>query len=232
MARRSKKYVEAAKKAVVKDMVLLDAVKQAKKNSYSKFKGTLTLHLAINVPKDKEAKSIKGSIALPHSSSTKTVRIAVFTTADKVEAALKAGADKAGLEDLIKEIKGGKIDFDIAMATPDVMPKIAILGKELGPKGLMPNPKTGTVTNDIAKTVEEYKKGKLNFACDESGVLHFPVGKVDLDDEKIVENIHACIEKSAEVVGKTVKAIIKSIHVAPTMGKSIKVTYVEDVVAE
>jgi len=227
MAKHGKKYREIKKKNVTKSLDTLNAIKQAKKNSYSKFAGTLGLHVAIFVPKDKEAKSIKGSIALPFPLEKK-LRIAVFTTPENVDVAVKAGADKAGLDDLIKEIKGGKIDFDIAIATPDVMPKIAVLGKELGPKGLMPNPKTGTVSADVKSAIEEYRKGKQNFACDDTGVMHFVVGKVDTDDEKVAENINACIDKTAEVLGKTAKQVVKSVFLAPTMGPSVKLDYISE----
>lgn len=221
MAQHGKKYREVAKKAVQKELVASEAVKAAKKNSYSKFVGTLGLHVAIVVPKDKDAKSIKGSIALPFPIEKK-VRIAVFTLPENQEAAKKAGADKVGLEDLVKEIKGGVIDFDVAIATPDVMPKIAALGKELGPKGLMPNPRNGTVATDVAAAIAEYRKGKLNFTCDEGGVIHYVVGKVDTEDEKIIENIKACIAKTGEVLSKPARQVIKTAHIAPTMGMSVK----------
>lgn len=227
MSKHGKKYRELQKKAPNTELTLTEAIKAVKKNSYSKFNGTVELHIAINVPKDKDAKSLKGSVVLPYSTEKK-IKIAVFTTEDKVEEAKKAGAEKAGLEDLIKEIKDGKIDFDLAIATPEIMPKIAVLGKELGPKGLMPNPRTGTVTNDIAATIAEYKKGKQNIVCDESGVLHFAVGKLDFDDEKILENIKVCYAKVTEIVGKPIKQVLKSVAIAPTMGKGVKVIYSEE----
>jgi large subunit ribosomal protein L1 len=223
MQKRGKKYVDSAKKAVKSILPLAEAIKAAKKNSYSKFTGTMEIHLSINVPKDREARSLKGSLVLPFPIE-KSIKIAVFTTPENVEAAKAAGADKAGLEDLIKEIKAGTIDFDIAIATADVMPKIAILGKELGPKGLMPSPKNGTVTTNIVDTITEYKKGKLNFACDQSGVFHLVIGKANFDDEKIVANTKACVAKVAEVVGKATLSTVKTAHIAPTMGKSVQVT--------
>jgi large subunit ribosomal protein L1 len=223
MVKRGKKYVDMAKKATKTILPLAEAIKAAKKNSYSKFVGTMNLHVIINVPKDKEARSLKGSLALPFPIEKK-IRIAVFTTPENAQAARDAGADKVGLEDLIKEIKAGTMDFDIAIATADVMPKIAILGKELGPKGLMPSPKNGTVTTDVAATVAEYKKGKLNFVCDQSGVFHLVIGKANFDDANIVENVKACVAKIVEIVGKSVTATVKAVYVAPTMGKSVQVT--------
>lgn len=223
MAKRGKKYVDMAKKATTNTLSLNEAIKAAKKNSYSKFVGTMNLHVQINVPKDKEARSLKGALVLPFPIEKK-IKIAVFTSAGNVQAALDAGADKAGLEELVKEVKAGNIDFDLAIATADVMPKIAILGKELGPKGLMPSPKNGTVTENVAETVEAYKKGKLNFACDQTGVFHLVIGKANFEDEKIAENVKACVSKVAEIVGKSANATVKSVFVAPTMGKAVQVT--------
>lgn len=223
MAKRGKKYVDMAKKATTNTLSLNEAIKAAKKNSYSKFVGTMNLHVQINVPKDKEARSLKGALVLPFPIEKK-IKIAVFTSAGNVQAALDAGADKAGLEELVKEVKAGNIDFDLAIATADVMPKIAILGKELGPKGLMPSPKNGTVTDNVAETVEAYKKGKLNFACDQTGVFHLVIGKANFEDEKIAENVKACVSKVAEIVGKSANATVKSVFVAPTMGKAVQVT--------
>ncbi len=224
--KRGKKY-----KKIIKDLdrskiyTLEEGIKQAKKLSYSKFVGSLELHVDINLPKDKDPKSIKGGVSLPHSGTTKSVRIAVFTTSDRDNEAKKAGADKVGLEDLIKDIKAGKIEFDVAIATPSVMAKIAILGKELGPKGLMPNPKVGTVTEDITSVIEEYKKGKQTFACDDSGVIHIGVGKLDLEDAKLIENIHVAVSAMETVLGKGYVQLINKLHLSPTMGPSVKIAY-------
>ena len=204
---------------------LEEGVKKVKELSYSKFTGSLELHVDLKLPKDKDPKSLKGAVSLPHSASTKEVKIAVFCTPEKEDNAKKAGADIVGLDNLIKDIKAGKIDFDVAIATPDIMPKIAVLGKELGPKGLMPNPKNGTVTEDIAGAVSEYKKGKQTFACDASGVVHMSVGKLDSEDEKLMENINAALLAISEVVGRTPELMINKMHLAPTMGPSVKITY-------
>lgn len=204
---------------------LTDGVEKVKELSYSKFVGSLEIHVDLKLPKDKDPKSLKGAISLPNTTSQKDVKIAVFCTPEKEQEAKKAGADIVGLDNLIKDIKAGKIEFDVAIATPDVMPRIAILGKELGPKGLMPSPKNDTVTEDITSTVAEYKKGKQTFACDPSGVVHMSVGKLDLENEKLIENIHVAVEAIAEVIGKTPEFAIEKMHVAPTMGQSVKVTY-------
>ena len=132
---------------------LKDGVKKAKELSYSKFVGSLEIHVDLKLPKDKDPKSLKGAVSLPHATSTKDVKVAVFCTPEKEDEAKKAGADLVGMEAIMKDVKDGKIEFDVAIATPSVMPKIAVLGKELGPKGLIPNLKSGTVTYDIAEAV-------------------------------------------------------------------------------
>jgi len=204
---------------------LKDGVKKAKELSYSKFVGSLEIHVDLKLPKDKDPKSLKGAVSLPHATSTKDVKVAVFCTPEKEDEAKKAGADFVGMEAIMKDVKEGKIEFDVAIATPSVMPKIAVLGKELGPKGLMPNPKSGTVTDDIAEAVSEYKKGKQTFACDPSGVVHMNVGKIDLDDEKLIENIHVAVQAIADVIGKTPELTVERMHLAPTMGPSVKIIY-------
>ena len=204
---------------------LKDGVKKAKELSYSKFVGSLEIHVDLKLPKDKDPKSLKGAVSLPYATSKKDVKVAVFCTPEKEEEAKKAGADFVGIEAIMKDVKDGKIEFDVAIATPSVMPKIAVLGKELGPKGLMPNPKNGTVTDDIAEAVSEYKRGKQTFACDMSGVVHMSVGKIDLEDEKLIENIHVAVQAIADIVGKTPELAIERMHLAPTMGPSVKVVY-------
>jgi large subunit ribosomal protein L1 len=224
--RRGKNYKKVSKDLDrSKTYSLEEGVKKVKSLSYSKFVGSLEAHIDINIPKDKDPKSIKGSVSLPHSTATKSVKIAVFTTPDKDEVAKKAGADFVGLDKLMKDVKDGKIEFDVAIATPSVMPQIAVLGKELGPKGLMPNPKVGTVTEDIASVVEEYKKGKQTFTCDASGVIHMSVGKLDMEDEKLIENIHEAISAVESAIGKGYMQAIKRMHLAPTMGPSVKISY-------
>lgn len=202
---------------------LEDGVKKAKNLSYSKFVGSLELHIDLKLSKDKDPKSLKGAVSLPHSTSTKEVKIAVFCSPEKEEEAKKAGADIVGMEKIMKDVKDGKIDFDVAIATPDIMPKIAVIGKELGPKGLMPNPKNGTVTDDIVSAIGEYKKGKQTFACDASGVVHMSVGKLDLEDAKLAENIHAAIIAISEVVGQSPELMIEKMHLSPTMGHSVRI---------
>jgi len=224
--KRGKKYTKITKnldKSISYN--LKDGVKKVKELSYSKFVGSIELHVDLKLPKNKDPKSLKGAVSLPHSSSKKTVKVAVFCTPDMEGKAKEAGADFVGIESITKDVKEGKIEFDVAIATPSVMAKIAVLGKELGPKGLMPNPKNGTVTDDIASAVAEYKKGKQTFASDLSGVIHMSVGKIDLEDEKIIENIHSAVLAISEVLGKTPELSIQRMHLAPTMGPSVKIAY-------
>jgi len=224
--KRGKKYIKSIKGLDrEQSYTVAEGVKKIKTLSYSSFVGTLELHVDVKLPKDRDPKSIKGAVSLPNASGNKVVRVAVFATPDKDVAAKEAGADLVGMEQLMKDIKAGKIEFDVAIATPAVMPKIAVLGKELGPKGLMPSPKNGTVTDDVAKAVAEYKKGKQTFACDDSGVIHMNVGKLDMDDAKLVENVHAGVTSIEEVLGKPVDQILQKMHLAPTMGASVKISY-------
>lgn len=224
--KRGKKYIKSTK-GLDRNVSysVLDGIKKIKELSYSKFVGSLEVHIDIKVPKDREPKSIKGAISLPYSSGAKDIKIAVFCTPDKEAEAKTAGADLVGMDQLMKDVKAGKIEFDIAIATPSVMPKIAVLGKELGPKGLMPNPKNGTVTEDIKNAVSEYKKGKQTFACDDSGVIHMNAGKLDMDNEKLVANVHACVATISEMLGKPYDQIVERLHIAPSMGASVKLSY-------
>ncbi len=224
--KRGKKYIKITKNLDNSiSYNLKDGVKKVKELSYSKFVGSLEMHVDLRLPKDKDPKSLKGAVSLPNATSTKDVKVAVFCNPDKEDEAKKAGADIVGMEKIMKDVKEGKIEFDVAIATPDVMSKIAVLGKELGPKGLMPNPKNGTVTDDVASAVSEYKKGKQTFACDPSGVIHVSVGKLNQEDEKLIENIHVAILAISEVVGKTPELMINRMHLSSTMGPSVKIAY-------
>jgi large subunit ribosomal protein L1 len=221
--KRGKQYRAVKEKQPQEQLSLVDGIKAVKKLSYSKFTGAIDLHLAINLPKDVDAKSLKGSITLPHSVGQSNLTIAVFTGEENKAAAIKAGAKFADLEELIKNVKAGKVEFDVAIATPDVMPKIAMLGKQLGPRGLMPNPKTGTVTPEFAAAVKEYKNGKMNFKSDDSGVMHFKVGTTEMDEAQVKENVLACVDASAALVKMSLAQAVKGAHLAPSMGPSVKV---------
>ncbi len=204
---------------------LKEGIEKVKELSYSNFTGTLEIHTDITVPKDRDPKSIKGTYTLPHSTGDTDITIAVFCPPELEDDAKKAGADIVGLDKLTKEIKAGNIDFDVVIATTTVMPDIAALGKELGPRGLMPNPKSGTVTDDLVGTIKEYKQGKQSFACDDSGVIHLKAGKLDMDTEKLEENVHTCVKAIESALNKSYSQAFKRLHLAPTMGASVKVDY-------
>jgi large subunit ribosomal protein L1 len=223
---RGKRYKDSIKNYDPRKVYNLEAgIEKVKELSYSNFTGTLEVHADIFVPKDRDAKSIKGAYTLPHSSGDVETKIAVFCTPELEDEANKAGADIVGLEKLTKDVKAGNIDFDVAIATPSVMPQIAALGRELGPRGLMPNPKNGTVTDDLVDTIKEYKQGKQTFACDESGVIHLRAGKLDMDTKDLKENVEACIKAILETLNKPYEQAIDRLHLAPTMGASVKITY-------
>jgi large subunit ribosomal protein L1 len=223
MAKRGKKYRAMMEQFKDGEFPVSEAIEKAKKHSYSSFPGTISVHFAMNLPKDKEPKSIKGTVSLPHPISAADTRVIVFCKEELAEKAKKSGAVEAGLEDLIKKVQEGWSDFDVALATPDVMGDIAILGKELGPKGLMPNPKTGTLVEDPAKAVEEFRKGKSKFTCDEGGVVHVAVGKVDTDTSAIEENVRYTLQTIADTIGKPIQSLAKSITLSPTMGPGVTV---------
>jgi len=223
MAKRGKKYNEKFAKIEKTLYPLEGAIKKVKVNSYTKFDGSIDLHLSLALPSDKDPKSIKGSLTFPNTVKKEELKVIVFCEKESAEKAKKAGAVDAGLEDLIKKIQGGWMDFDVAIAVPSVMAQIAILGKDLGPKGLMPNPKTGTLTEDFEKALGEFKKGKTKFSCDEGGVVHVSVGKTKMDDKKIAENIVYATKQIATVIGKPVSSLVKSASLAPTMGPSARV---------
>jgi large subunit ribosomal protein L1 len=223
---RGKRYKKSIKNYDPREVYgLKEGIEKVKELSYSNFVGTLEVHADITVPKDRDPKSIKGAYTLPHSTGDADITIAVFCPPELEKEATEAGADIVGIDKLTKDIKAGNIDFDVAIATPSVMPNIAALGKELGPRGLMPNPKSGTVTDDLAGTIKEYKQGKQTFACDESGVIHLKAGKLDMDTEELIENVHTCVKAIEEALNKNYAQAFSKLHLAPTMGASVKINY-------
>lgn len=194
-----------------------DAVDKAKKNSKSKFAGTIDLHAATK-SKEKDY-MVRGTVSLPHPFG-ESKKVLVFCEEKEADKAKEAGADYAGLSDLVEKVEGGWSEFDVVLATPQVMGKIAKLGKTLGPKGLMPNPKAGTLIKNFS-TIEDFKSGKVAFKMDDGGVIHVSVGKTDMDTDKVVENAKAVLEAVREACNKN-KAALKSIFLAPTMGPSVE----------
>lgn len=195
MVSRSKAYRAAAEK-IDRDLLYtpLEALKLAKETSVAKFDATVEVVFRLGVDPRKADQMVRGTVNLPHGTG-KTARVLVFANGEKAEQALAAGADIVGGDDLIAKVAAGFTDFDSAVATPDLMGKVGRLGKVLGPRGLMPNPKTGTVTLDVAKAVEEIKGGKIEFRIDKHSNLHLIVGKVSFETEKLVENYAAALEE-------------------------------------
>lgn len=204
-----------------KQYSLAEATGLLKKISFAKFDETVELTMVLGVDPRKADQNVRGTIVLPHGLG-KSKRVAVLAVGDKQKEALDAGADLVGAEDLVDQIKGGVLDFDALIATPDMMKLVGALGKILGPRGLMPNPKTGTVTPDVANAVKETKAGKVEFRVDKTGVIHVPVGKVSFDLDKLVENSKALVDAVLKAKPSTAKGrYVKKMNVASTMGPGI-----------
>ncbi|GAA3392172.1 50S ribosomal protein L1 [Streptomyces gulbargensis] len=203
----------------------LEAVRLAKETSTTKFDGTVEVAFRLGVDPRKADQMVRGTVNLPHGTG-KTARVLVFATGDRAEAAIAAGADIVGSDELIDEIsKGNRLnEFDAVVATPDLMGKVGRLGRVLGPRGLMPNPKTGTVTPDVAKAVNDIKGGKIEFRVDKHSNLHFIIGKVSFDETKLVENYGAALEEILRLKPSAAKGrYIKKAAIATTMGPGIPV---------
>jgi large subunit ribosomal protein L1 len=225
MAKRSKKYQDAVKKIDrTKKYELSEAVELAKATSVTKFDGTVELAFKMNLDSRKAEQNLRGAIVLPYGTG-KTRSVLVLTKSpDKQKEATAAGADFVGDAEYIEKIKGGWFGFDVIVATPDMMGELGRLGKILGPKGLMPNAKTGTVTMDIQKAVNEIKAGKVEYRVDKTGNIQCLVGKVSFDTEKLVENIRTVYNVIIKLKPSTVKGVyMKSMSISTTMGPGIKV---------
>lgn len=203
---------------------LPDAISLAKKIAFAKFDETVEVTMVLGVDPRKADQLVRGTIVLPNGLG-KTKKVAVIAASpEKQREAREAGADEVGGDDLVDRIKGGYLDFDALIATPDMMRSVGTLGKVLGPRGLMPNPKTGTVTLDVANAVSETKAGKVEYRVDKTGVIHVPVGKVSFPAEKIVENSRALIDAVLRAKPATAKGrYVKKVNVATTMGPGILV---------
>ena len=215
-----KKYKEAAAKYSKENLyVLEESIKLVKDMVYVKFDETIEVAIRLNLKKNQ---TVRSTIALPNSFQ-KPKKILVFAKGEKVEEAKKAGAEFVGDNDLIAKIKGGWLDFDVAIATPDMMRDVGKLGPILGRRGLMPNPKAQTVTNDIKSAIVELQKGRMEFRADKTGVVHLPVGKISMDQDKLKENVNLFVnevskKKPADAKGE----YIKSISISSTMGPGVK----------
>lgn len=221
--KHGKLYREAIKKYNSAQVFELSkAVELVKQLKYSKFDETVEIHVSLKLGK---SQSVRDTVCLPHQFREEK-KVMVFCKEDRVAEALAAGATYAGSDEYIEKVKGGWLEFDIAVATPDMMKDVGRLGMVLGRKGLMPNPKTGTVTNDIAAAINELKKGRIEFRADKTGVIHLAVGKVSMDAPKIVENINAFLLEMARKKPSDAKAdFVQSVSVCSTMGPGVWVSY-------
>jgi large subunit ribosomal protein L1 len=222
--KRSKAYRAAADKIdEAKLYTPLEAVRLAKDTSTTKYDATVEVAFRLGVDPRKADQMVRGTVNLPHGTG-KTVRVLVFATGDRAVQAEAAGAEYVGSDDLIERIQGGFLDFDAVVATPDLMGKVGRLGKVLGPRGLMPNPKTGTVTMDVAKAVEEIKGGKIEFRTDKHANLHFIIGKTSFSDSQLVQNYAAAFDEVSRLKPSAAKGrYLKKATVTTTMGPGIPV---------
>ena len=224
MAKRGKKYLEAAK-LVDRNKVYepLEAVQLVKKAAPAKFDESVEVAVRLGVDPKKQDQAVRGVVVLPHGTG-KTKRVLVFAKGEKAKEAEAAGADHVGDTDLINKIQQGWLDFDVCVATPDMMAEVGKLGRILGGKGLMPNPKAGTVTFDVAKAVQEIKAGKIEYRLDRAGQIHAPIGKVSFDAEKLEENLRTLIEALLRAKPAAAKGVyLKKIAISSTMGPSVTV---------
>ena len=222
--KQSKRYKSASTKIEIKKLYTIDeAVARVKDTATAKFNESVDIAVRLGVDPKKADQAIRGAVALPHGIG-KEVRVLVLARPPRDEEARGAGAEHAGLAEYIQKIQAGWADIDVIIATPDVMGEVGKLGKVLGPRGLMPNPKSGTVTNDVAKAVKEVKAGKIEFRVDKSGILHASVGKAKFEPNQLVDNIRAFLNTVARLRPSTAKGTyIKSISISSTMGPGVAV---------
>ncbi|MBE3595338.1 MAG: 50S ribosomal protein L1 [Candidatus Carbobacillus altaicus] len=224
MPKHGKRYLEALKKVDrTKAYTPEDALALVKETSTTRFDATVEVAVRLGVDVRKADQQVRGAVVLPRGTG-KTVRVVVFAKGDKAKEAEAAGADVVGDDDLVQKIQGGWMDFDVAVATPDMMASVGKLGKVLGPRGLMPNPKTGTVTMDVARAIQEIKAGKVEYRTDKQGNVHVPLGKVSFTEEALKENFQAVIEALKRAKPAAAKGVyLKNVTVTSTMGPGIKV---------
>lgn len=222
MAKHGKKYLEAAKKVDSnKFYTVKEAMELAKETSYANFDATIEVAYNLSVDPKQADQQIRGSIVLPNGTG-KTQKVVVFAEGPQADAAKEAGADEVGSDDLVAKIQDGYLDFDVVVATPMMMAKVGRLGRILGPKGLMPNPKTGTVTMDVAKAVQNVKAGQVEYRVDKQGLIHAPIGKASFEADKLAENFNALRDVIVRARPASAKGqYIKSVAVSATFGPGI-----------
>ncbi|PID55653.1 50S ribosomal protein L1 [candidate division KSB3 bacterium] len=223
MAKKGKKYLEAVKKIdAEKKYTLEEGLALLKEVSYANFDETIDIAVRLGVDPRKADQMVRGSVGLPHGTG-KTVRVLVFAKGEKEQEAQEAGADFVGSDDLAEKIQGGWLDFDRAIATPDMMGTVGKLGRILGPRGLMPNPKTGTVTFEVAQAVKDVKAGQVEFRVEKAGIIHCPIGKRSFSEDQLVGNAKALLQQLVRMKPSTSKGqYIRSVAVSSTMGIGIK----------
>ena len=222
--KRSKRHLENKKKITeIKSHSLNDAIKAFKNNKGVKFDETLDISVMLNKEKNKGEGLARGFVQLP-SGTGKKIIVAVFATGDKAKEAKEAGADIVGNEDLIKNVKDGKINFDVAVSTPDMMKNIAVIGEKLGPLGIMPNPKTGTVTEDLSKTIKSIKDGQIQFKSEKNAIVQAGIGKLSFTEENLVSNIKEFINSVNKSKPDSIKGkFINKVYLSTSMGPSIRI---------
>ena len=224
MAKHGKKYEEAAK--LIEENKLydpLEAIELEKKTASAKFDETFEVAIKLGVDPKHADQQVRGAVVLPHGTG-KTKTVLVFAKGEKAKEAEAAGADFVGAEEMVAKIQGGWTDFDVAVATPDMMGTVGRLGKVLGPKGLMPNPKVGTVTLDVARAISEIKAGKIEYRTDKAGNIHAPIGKLSFDSESILANFYTLVDTLVKVKPAAAKGqYMRSITMSTTMGPGVKV---------
>jgi large subunit ribosomal protein L1 len=223
MAKKGKKYRAALEKVELhKKYTLEEGLSKVKEIAFAKFDETVELTMWLGVDPRKADQMVRGTIVLPNGLGGKAKVVVVIAQGDKIREAEEAGADMAGGDDIVDKIKGGWLDFDALIATPDMMGKVGQLGKILGPRGLMPNPKTGTVTMDVKTAIQETKAGKVEYRVDKTGVIHSPVGKVSFDEAKLLENTRVLINAVIKAKPTTAKGrYLKKINLAATMSPGV-----------
>ncbi len=223
MAKPGKKYLKARDLRTKPEYSVVDAVKLLKQGGFAKFDESVDVAMRLGVNPKQSDQMVRGTVVLPHGTG-KSKKICVLALGDKVKEAEEAGADYAGSEELIEKIAGGWIDFDIVIATPDIMRNVGKLGRTLGTKGLMPNPKSGTVTFDIKKAVQETKAGKVEFRIDKTSIINASVGKISFSEDKLADNVRTFMNAVLHARPATAKGrFVKSMYVSSTMGPSFKI---------
>jgi large subunit ribosomal protein L1 len=223
MAKKGKKFLAAAAQVEQKAYSVKEAVKLLKKVSFENFDASVEFAIRLNLDPRKAEQNLRGAVVLPHGTG-KTKTVLVFAKGDKAKEAEAAGADYVGEDEFVQKIQGGWLGFDTVVATPDMMAKIGRLGRVLGPRGLMPNPKTGTVTMDVTKAVNEIKAGKVEYRVDKVGNIHLTIGKKSFDEDKLIENLQVIYETLVKLRPSTVKGtFVENVSIATTMGPGIKV---------